>query len=68
MIVSIEPGYYEEGAFGLRIENLYLVQEAPNNFLTFEPLTKVPLDSQLIDFNRLTEEEKTLLQKIFPPS
>jgi Xaa-Pro aminopeptidase len=68
MIVSIEPGYYEEGAFGLRIENLYLVVESNNNFLTFEPLTQVPLDKSLIKFERLSEEERKLFPKFFPPS
>ena len=56
MILSNEPGYYREGAFGIRIENLIVVQPAPAldgadperdmyNFLT---LTFVPIDRRLI--------------------
>jgi Xaa-Pro aminopeptidase len=66
MIVSIEPGYYEEGAFGLRIENLYLVIENNNHFLEFELLTRVPLDTSLINFEKLDDEEKKQLEKFFP--
>ena len=48
MTSSIEPGYYEEGAFGLRIENVAVVKRAETQhkckeFLCFEPLTLVPL-------------------------
>lgn len=55
MILSNEPGYYREGAFGIRLENLIVVQEAPRlpggddrNQLSFETLTFVPLDRRLI--------------------
>lgn len=55
MILSNEPGYYREGAFGIRIENLILVEEAPRlaggderPMLTFRTLTWVPLDRRLI--------------------
>ena len=54
MIVSNEPGYYRPGAFGIRIENLLLVVEAPNegderHMLGFETLTLAPIDRRLID-------------------
>lgn len=53
MITSIEPGYYKENAYGIRIENLYYVdeiaKELENPMLKFEPLTYVPIDKRLID-------------------
>ena len=56
MILSNEPGYYREGAFGIRIENLVVVQEADpvpggdpqRAHLGFETLTFVPFDRRLI--------------------
>ncbi|XP_041875216.1 xaa-Pro aminopeptidase 1 isoform X2 [Corvus kubaryi] len=64
MIVSDEPGYYEDGSFGIRIENVVLVipAETKYNFknrgsLTFEPLTLVPIQMKMIDVNLLTEKE-----------
>jgi Xaa-Pro aminopeptidase len=61
MIVSNEPGFYKEGEFGIRIENLILVQhseEEPNNsFLEFETLTFVPIDRRLISLNLLDNNE-----------
>ena len=55
MILSNEPGYYREGAFGIRIENLVVVQQAAalpggdtRDQLDFETLTFVPIDRRLI--------------------
>jgi Xaa-Pro aminopeptidase len=50
MLLSNEPGYYEEGAFGIRHENLMLVQPASKRegFLCFETVTKVPFDEDCI--------------------
>ena len=53
MILSNEPGYYREGAFGIRLENLIVVQVAPplgdnRAQFSFETLTFVPLDRRLI--------------------
>mmetsp|Transcript_10818 Transcript_10818/g.16466 ORF Transcript_10818/g.16466 Transcript_10818/m.16466 type:complete len:641 (-) Transcript_10818:45-1967(-) len=59
MIVSIEPGYYESGNYGIRLENLYSVVDAAekhfedkvsesNGFLAFEPLTCVPFQRDMI--------------------
>jgi Xaa-Pro aminopeptidase len=53
MILSNEPGYYREGAFGIRLENLIVVEEAPalgdnRAHLAFETLTFVPFDRRLI--------------------
>ena len=48
MIVSNEPGYYEDNEFGIRTENLLIVKEMPSKykntrFLGFETLTWVPI-------------------------
>ncbi len=63
MIVSNEPGYYKEGAYGIRIENLVAVVEAEAEesdgqaMLAFETLTLAPIDSALIDIGMLSESE-----------
>ena len=51
MILSNEPGYYEPGAFGIRIENLLLVRADPEfpDMLSFETLTFAPIDRRLIE-------------------
>jgi hypothetical protein len=55
MVVSNEPGYYEDGAFGIRIENLLIIREEPTPhrfggaaFLGFERLTLCPLQRKMI--------------------
>jgi len=66
MILSNEPGYYREGAFGIRIENLIVVIEAPDlpeadpdrTMLAWETLTFVPIDRRLIDLALLTAAER----------
>ncbi len=69
MLVTNEPGYYKEGAFGIRCENVMLVVEMPeaDNFekemLSFTTLTKVPFDRNLIEINMLSEQEKEWLNK-----
>ncbi|PIN25663.1 Xaa-Pro aminopeptidase [Handroanthus impetiginosus] len=64
MVVSNEPGYYEDHAFGIRIENLLHVKEVntPNRFggleyLGFEKLTFVPIQSKLVDLSLLSTSE-----------
>ncbi len=64
MILSNEPGYYREGAFGIRLENLIAVQDAPalpggddRAMFQFETLTWVPIDRRLIDPEALTRDE-----------
>ena len=63
MIVSNEPGYYKEGAYGIRIENLVVVRPAaaPSNadrpLLEFETLTLAPIDRDLIASELMTLEE-----------
>ncbi len=70
MILSNEPGYYREGAFGIRIENLIVVTEAPaieggddREMLHFETLTYVPLDRRLIDVNMLSDAERDWIDR-----
>ena len=48
-ILSNEPGYYEEGRFGIRHETLVHVTEGRDGYLGFETLTCFPFDRQLID-------------------
>ena len=56
MILSNEPGYYREGAFGIRIENLVVAQvaevlpggDAEREMLNWRTLTFVPIDRRLI--------------------
>jgi Xaa-Pro aminopeptidase len=62
MILSNEPGYYKEGGFGIRIENLMLVQPAEidgaeGRYLEFENLTWAPLEPKLIDTRLLSPAE-----------
>ena len=56
MIVSNEPGYYEKGKFGIRIENLVIVKKVKNYF-KFNNLTLVPIDKSLIQKNLLKKNE-----------
>jgi len=62
MILSNEPGYYKAGEYGIRIENLVLVEEreidgAEAPFLGFETLTFVPIDAALVTRELLTVDE-----------
>jgi Xaa-Pro aminopeptidase len=67
MILSNEPGYYKEGAYGIRIENLLLVtpaQQVAGGDLPmhgFETLTLAPIDKRLIRADLLTAEERQWL-------
>ena len=56
MIVSNEPGYYESGKFGIRIENLVTVKKNKKN-LRFEDLTLVPIDKTLVEKKLLNKNE-----------
>jgi len=63
MILSNEPGYYEEGNFGIRIENLLLVKECEElsgkkKFLEFETISLVPFQRDLIDLDLLSDEAR----------
>ena len=63
MICSNEPGYYKTDEFGIRIENLILVEEraiegAEQSMLGFETLTYAPLDRRLIDVSVLSDTQR----------
>ncbi|MCO5558378.1 hypothetical protein L7F22_011960 [Adiantum nelumboides] len=65
MTVTDEPGYYEDGNFGIRLENVLIVKEATTEFnfgdkgyLSFEHITWVPYQQKLIDESLLSGEEK----------
>ncbi len=66
MILSNEPGYYKAGAWGIRIENLILVESraipgAERPMLGFETLSFAPIDRALIEPALLTDEERDWL-------
>lgn len=65
MVLSNEPGYYRANAFGIRIENLELVVEQPTDgdfpVLSFESLTRCPIDKRNIKLEMLTDTEVTWL-------
>ncbi|MFT5181271.1 MAG: Xaa-Pro aminopeptidase [Alphaproteobacteria bacterium] len=67
MIVSNEPGYYKEGAYGIRIENLVAVvpidtiEGAEREILGFETLTLAPFDRACIEASLLSEAERAWL-------
>lgn len=48
MVLSNEPGYYEKDKFGIRIENLIILNKSSKKNLKFENLTLVPIDKNLI--------------------
>lgn len=61
MIVSIEPGFYLENEYGIRLENLVIIEKTSTlyseNMLKFTPLTLVPFDNRLIKKDMLNESE-----------
>jgi Xaa-Pro aminopeptidase len=63
MVVSNEPGYYKANEYGIRIESLLAVIEAPEitqngqKMLAFETLTLAPIDHRAIEFSMLTKDE-----------
>ena len=68
-IQSNEPGYYKEGEYGIRTENLVLVvpdREAPAGdvpFMRFETLTLCPIDRRLVDKKLLNKEQRLWLNE-----
>ncbi len=62
MILSNEPGYYKAGDYGIRIENLVVVEKraikgAEREMFGFETITLVPIDTRLIEPKLLTDDE-----------
>jgi Xaa-Pro aminopeptidase len=62
MIVTNEPGYYENGKYGIRIENI-LVAKEDKEFYGFECLTLCPYDLNLIDESLLTKKDRECINK-----
>lgn len=69
-VISNEPGYYEDGNFGIRTENIILVKEVETKhkfgdkpYLGFEHVTMVPYCRKLIDERLLTSREKHWLNE-----
>lgn len=62
MILSNEPGYYEQNRFGIRIENLVFIKKYKKK-LRFENLTLAPIEKDLINFNLLNNGEKKYLNE-----
>lgn len=64
MILSNEPGYYKEGKYGIRIENLMTVIDLPERpgFYGFETLTLAFLDPKLMDHSLLTDQERAWIE------
>lgn len=59
MVLSNEPGYYADGDFGIRIEShLIVVPSTFQSFLTFETVSRLPIDPRLVDVSLLSEKEK----------
>lgn len=67
MLTSNEPGLYLEGKYGIRLENLVLVdyadKENNNGFLSFETVTKVPFDRDAVLPQLLSEDERNWLNQ-----
>ena len=68
MILSNEPGYYRDDAFGIRIENLLVVEDAQidgadpdRSFLKWRTLTLAPIDRRLIEIDRLSSADRDWL-------
>jgi len=62
MVLSNEPGYYEDGNFGIRIENLLEINVVPEitgakDFFKFQKLTMIPIQKNLIQIDLMTETE-----------
>ncbi len=73
MVVSNEPGYYEEGWGGIRLENLYVVERdddmpphpSGKRWLRLHTLTLIPFDKRLIEWSQLTEAERHWLARYY---
>lgn len=70
MITSIEPGFYEPGWGGIRLENLYLTVQRKEDALGqhwygFESLTYIPFDKKLIDWSLLDSAQKEWLAQYY---
>lgn len=65
MITTIEPGIYRPGLHGIRIENITLCRTVHENefgkFLSFETLTRAPINTELIETSLINDDERQWL-------
>lgn len=65
MVITDEPGIYEDGKFGIRIENEFIVRKGELNkygqFMHFETITFAPIDLDGIDLEEMTKSEREWL-------
>ncbi|XP_074650755.1 xaa-Pro aminopeptidase 1-like [Tubulanus polymorphus] len=68
MFLSDEPGYYEDGKFGIRLETILMVTKAKtkhnfggDRYLTWEPITLVPFEPNLINYSMLSQDQRKWL-------
>ena len=57
MVITLEPGLYFEEEWGIRLENVYTVEEDQTGWVHLKPLTLFPYSRKMIDFNLLTKQE-----------
>lgn len=69
MFTSIEPGYYKENDFGIRIEDIAVTVPAKTkygqNYVTFETVSLVPYDRKLIDPALLSPQQIQWLDRYY---
>ena len=63
MVMSIEPGHYVAGLYGIRIENLFEIVEAEDGFMEFRNLTLTPIQTDTLDIPALGETERGWLNR-----
>ncbi len=63
MVFSNEPGYYKEGHYGIRIENMVFVEKHKDKFLKLSQMTYCPYERELIDIKMLDQKELDWINK-----
>ena len=63
MVESNEPGFYVSGDYGMRIEDDELVIDTGDGFIGFQKMSPVPYETNLINFDILTNDDVSLLRK-----
>ena len=61
LVMTVEPGYYEQGAFGMRVENQVEVVADGPGFRRFATLTLAPIDLTMVEMGALTPSEVAYL-------
>ncbi len=62
MVVTIEPGHYVAGQYGIRIENVFAIVEEADGFLRFDNLTWAPIQTDMLIWGALTAAERLWLE------